>query len=147
MPLDPGYEVPLREETQDEGKLVMRLHHPFNSLAEGRLPGTPKRVAMRNHPPEYTCSTYTTQPSTPFIYSFSFLLCVCVHTTEYSVHVEVGEGFVGVSSLLPTCGFLGSDSGCQAWQRVPIPAESLHGPLALFLSMQSIFSHAVCSAE
>lgn len=79
MPLDPGYEVPLREETQDEGKLVMRLHHPFNSLAEGHLPGTPKRVAMRNHPPEYTCSTYTTRPSTPFIYSFSFLLCVCSH--------------------------------------------------------------------
>lgn len=51
-------------------------HHPFNSLAKGRLLSTPKRVAMRSHPPECTCSTYTTRPSTPFIYSFFFLLCV-----------------------------------------------------------------------
>ena len=34
----------------------------------------------------------------------------------------------GVGSLLPPCESQGSDSGCQAWQRVPLPAEPSISP-------------------
>ena len=43
-----------------------------------------------------------------------------------STHVEVRGQFVGVGSLLLLCGFWGLNSGCQAWQQVPLFPESFY---------------------
>lgn len=63
------------------------------------------------------------------IYYICLCLCVHVHTcaAHQNAYVEVKEQ-VSVSSPLPPCGFQGQNSGHQAQQQVPLPAEPSHQP-------------------
>lgn len=45
-----------------------------------------------------------------------------------SMHVEIKGQFSGIGSHLPLCRCQELNSGCQAWQQVPLPAEPSHGP-------------------
>lgn len=44
----------------------------------------------------------------------------------YHASVEIRGQPVGVGSPLPLCMFQELNSGCQAWQQVPLPAEPSH---------------------
>lgn len=48
---------------------------------------------------------------------------------------EVRGQSEGPGCLLPLCAFRGLNSGCQAWQPVPVPAEPSHWPHFNFLIM------------
>lgn len=59
-----------------------------------------------------------------------FSLHFCVYICVYMWHMGVswymcgGRGqAVGVTSVFPWCGFLGSNSGRQTWQQAPFPAK------------------------
>lgn len=65
-----------------------------------------------------------------------FLMWYSVVALCHRTHVEVREQLCEVSSVLPfSCGFLGSNSGCQArvigWQS-PLPIEPFHFPKPQF---------------
>jgi hypothetical protein len=48
---------------------------------------------------------------------------VCGQACHPDMHVEDTEPLVGVSFLFPPCGFQELNSGHQAWQQAPLPAE------------------------
>lgn len=54
------------------------------------------------------------------------------YDTLHSWNVEIGGQLGGVGSLLPLCGFWGSDSGHQAWQQTPEPTGTCHWPWPRF---------------
>ena len=57
--------------------------------------------------------------------TFFYCVCVSIHIT----HVKVRGQLVRVSSFLLPLGFWNLNSGLQAWQQVPFPAEPSHWPL------------------
>lgn len=59
-------------------------------------------------------------------------LCVCTHS---GTHEEVRGQSEGPGCLLPLCAFGGLNSGCQAWQPMPVPAGPSHWPHFNFLIM------------
>ena len=52
-------------------------------------------------------------------------MCVC---TCHKVHSDVKEKLCDLSSLLPSCGSQGSNSGHQAWQQAPVPLLPSYWP-------------------
>lgn len=54
----------------------------------------------------------------------TFGVCVCLLACMYhEVHIQIRAHLAGVNSLLPLCGFQGSNSGSQVWHQAHLPAE------------------------
>lgn len=67
--------------------------------------------------------------------------CVCVATYVcYSTQMEIRGHLLGVSYLLPPCGFWGSISGRQVWLQVPCPLSHLSGSNLYFSMWTSVWS-------
>ena len=69
-----------------------------------------------------------------YVYMYVFIVCLhaYMHIRKHAP-VEVRGQILG-AGLLPQCGFWGSNSGPQAWQQAPLPAEPAHHPpVFLFL--------------
>ena len=59
---------------------------------------------------------------------------------------HAGIGIVGLGSLLLPCAFQGLNSGCQAWQQVPLPIEPLCWPVPNFCYMDSGNQTHICGS-
>ena len=58
------------------------------------------------------------------LHSFCAHMCPCVPFLHVPCVTYVGQRTAsGIRSLLIPCEFWGLDSGCQAWQQAPLPAE------------------------
>lgn len=61
------------------------------------------------------------------------LCLLCVHMHLSGADVEVWAPLAGTGSSLPPCGSQGSDTGPQAWQQAPLPAEPPKWPYQCLL--------------
>lgn len=66
-------------------------------------------------------------------------VCICTNASVHGMHVEARGQLVGVSSLLSSCGFWGSNSGCQAWKKIPLLPYQSCRPLYVFINQKTWF--------
>lgn len=106
--------------------LFYSLHMPEDMSYGTSLSGSSlSHLSMLLQMPEDTphpCHTHTLE-------CFAFIACthtladLCMPPCGYA-----GQKKPGVSSFLQPCGFQELNSGCRAWQRVPLPTERLTHP-------------------
>lgn len=67
-----------------------------------------------------------------------YFVCVEEGHVRRPTCIEVIGQLTTVGSLLPPCHSWGSNSGCQAWLQMPLPAEHHSGPEQLILCGSSV---------